>query len=66
MREPSKELKDMPKRLKTGKSDRIRKSREEQIVKIECKVLNKNITDILQPMSEKPKHTLRQHILSLF
>lgn len=37
MRDPSKELKDMPKRLKTGKSDRIRKSREEQIVKIECK-----------------------------
>lgn len=67
MRDPSKELKDMPKRLlKKEKSDRIRKSREEQIVKTECNVLNKNITDILHPMSEKPRHTLRQHILSLF
>lgn len=113
MREPSKELKDMPKRLKTGKSDRIRTSRELQEIKKENDVLNKKnlyntpstveywdkeqqkkmydkikkrtsnnkwsncypsaldwygvtITDILHPMSEKPKHTLRQHLKSLF
>ena len=40
MREPSKELKDMPKRFKTWKSDKIRKSREESHAKSENKVLN--------------------------
>lgn len=67
MRDPSKELKDMPKRLlKKEKSDRMRSSVQESEVKSENKVLNNNITDTLHPMSEKPKHTLRQHILSLF
>ena len=66
MRDPSKELKDMPKRIKKEKSDRMRGVQAESQIKSENKVLNENITDTLHPMSEKPKHTLRQHILSLF
>ncbi len=66
MRDPSKELKDMPKRLKKEKSDRMRGVQAESQIKSENKVLNENITDILYPALEKPKHTLRQHILSLF
>lgn len=83
---------DMPKRLKTWKSDKMRSVQAESQIKSENKVLNevvswkdikldrKNettslsyyngheiiITDILRPMTPKPKHTLRQHIKSLF
>jgi len=57
---------DMPRRLKTWNTDRVRTSIENTIVKSECNVLNKQITDILHPMTPKPKHTLRQHIKSLF
>lgn len=56
---------DMPKRLKKWNSDRIRSLQSESQIKSENKVLNKNITDILYPMKEKPKHSLREHILSL-
>jgi len=55
----------MPKRLKKGKSDRIRSLQSESHINSENKALNKNITDILYPMKEKPKHSLREHILSL-
>ena len=63
MRDPSKELVSMPSRLL--KEKKIKRPVEEQIVKTENKALNKNITDILYPMKEKPKHSLREHILSL-
>jgi len=57
---------DMPKRLKKWNSDRIRSLQSESQIKSENKVLNNNITDILYPMKEKPKHSIREHILSLF
>ena len=40
MRDPSKELKDMPKRLKKEKSDRIRNVQSESRIKSENDVLN--------------------------
>lgn len=78
---------DMPRRLKTWKSDKMRSVQAESQIKSENKVLNSVIfwaekykdwikvydhsflvpqTEVLHPMTPKPKHTLRQHIKSLF
>jgi len=56
---------DMPRRW-PKKNDVIRSVQAESQIKSENKVLNENITDVLYPMKEKPKHSLREHILSLF
>ena len=57
---------DMPKRLKKWNSDRIRSLQSEKVKSSQkTKFWIKNITDILYPMKEKPKHSLREHILSL-
>jgi len=78
---------DMPRRLKTWKSDKMRSVQAESQIKSENKLwnnvglgvesfidsscINDNISfsapiEILHPMTPKPKHTLRQHIKSLF